>query len=297
VGSNLQQKYYLQDAKESRKTDTTWWDEKLYTSTASSRLKELMEGDPFDNPKPPELIQKMLELWVREESIIMDFFAGSGTAGHAVMKQNADDSINRRFILVQLPESLDPENKDEKTAAEYCDKLGKPRNISEICKERLRRAGKIIKKDNPKFTGDLGFRVFKLDSSNIQSWDPDRDNLVATLEAHAEHLKTERTENDILFELLLKLGLDLTVPIEHKPIAGKIVHSIGAGSLLVCLNTKIATAEVEPLALGIAAWHKKLAPAGETEVVFRDSSFSDDVAKTNLTTILQQYGLENVRSL
>ena len=147
------------------------------------------------------------------------------------------------------------------------------------------------------FAGDLGFRVFKLDSSNILAWDPDRDNLVATLEAHAEHLKTDRSENDILFELLLKLGLDLTVPIEQKTIAGKIVHSIGAGTLLVCLNTKIATAEVEPLALGMAAWHKKLAPAGETEVVFRDSAFVDDVAKTNLTTILQQYGLENVRSL
>ena len=133
--------------------------------------------------------------------------------------------------------------------------------------------------------------------SNIQAWDPDRENLAATLEEHAEHLKTDRSESDILFELLLKLGLDLTVPIEQKTIAGKTVHSIGAGTLLVCLNTKITAAEVEPLALGIAAWHKKLAPAGETEVVFRDSAFADDVAKTNLTTILQQYGLENVRSL
>lgn len=147
------------------------------------------------------------------------------------------------------------------------------------------------------FAGDLGFRVFKLASSNIRAWEPDRENLAQTLEASVEHLKTDRTEADILFELLLKLGLDLTVPIEQKAIGGKTVHSIGAGTLLVCLAPQITAAEVEPLALGIVEWHKQLAPAGETSVVFRDSAFADDVAKTNLTAILQQHGLENVRSL
>ena len=97
--------------------------------------------------------------------------------------------------------------------------------------------------------------------------------------------------------MLLKLGLDLTIPIEQKSIAGKPVHNIGAGTLLVCLAEHIAVAEVEPLALGIVAWHKELSPAGETTIVFRDSAFADDVAKTNLTAILQQHGLENVRSL
>ena len=147
------------------------------------------------------------------------------------------------------------------------------------------------------FAGDLGFRVFKLDFQQHPGVGAEPRNLAATLEEHAEHLKTNRTETDILFELLLKLGLDLTVPIEQKCIAGKTVHSIGAGTLLVCLAEKIAAAEVEPLALGIVAWHKELAPAGDSTVVFRDSAFADDVAKTNLTAILQQYGLENVRSL
>jgi adenine-specific DNA-methyltransferase len=110
-------------------------------------------------------------------------------------------------------------------------------------------------------------------------------------------MKPDRTVQDILFELLLKLGLDLTVPIEEKCIVGKAIHSIGAGTLLVCLDQRIANREVEPLALGIAAWHKELAPAGESQIVFRDSAFADDVAKTNLTAILQQNGLENVRSL
>ena len=175
--------------------------------------------------------------------------------------------------------------------------FGKPSHIAEITKERLRRAGKKIREENPMFAGDLGFRVFKLASSNIRAWEPNRDDLPATLHDSIEHLKTDRTEQDILFELLLKLGLDLTIPIEQKSIAGKAVHNIGAGTLLVCLAEQIAAAEVEPLALGIAAWHKELAPAGETTVVFRDSAFADDVAKTNLTAILQQHGLENVRSL
>lgn len=281
------------------------WD---YESTGTTdegglEIKELF-GDPvFDNPKPTRLIRRILGLTDptahpdARPSIVLDFFAGSGTTGHAVMAQNAADNGDRHYILVQLPEPLDPENKDHKTAAEFCEKLGKPRTIAELTKERIRRAGKKIKEESPMFAGDLGFRAFKLDSSNIRAWEPDRDDLPKTLEESAEHLKTDRSEADILFELLLKLGLDLTVSIEEKNIAGKSVHSIGAGTLMVCLSDKISPKEVEPLALGIIVWHKQLAPAGETSIVFRDSAFTDDVAKSNLTAILQQHGLENVRSL
>jgi adenine-specific DNA-methyltransferase len=197
---------------------------------------------------------------------------------------------------------LDAEDKDQKECAQFCDKLNKPRTIAELTKERLRRAGMKIREENPLFAGDLGFRVFKLASSNIRAWEPDRDKLAETLEASIEHLKTDRTEQDILFELLLKLGLDLCVPIERKKVEGAKkqaheIHSIGGGSLLVCLSPAIPQADVEPLALGLVAWHKELKPAGETTVVFRDSAFADDVAKTNLTAILQQHGLETVRSL
>lgn len=143
----------------------------------------------------------------------------------------------------------------------------------------------------------MGFRVFKLDSSNIRAWEPDRDDLPKSLLDAAEHIKDGRSEQDILYELLLKLGLDLTVPIEAKTIAGKTVHSIGAGVLLVCLAEYIAREEVEALAQGIADWHQALAPAGEVQVVFRDSAFADDVAKTNCAAILQQAGLTHVRSL
>ncbi len=118
-----------------------------------------------------------------------------------------------------------------------------------------------------------------------------------TLEESVDHLRADRTETDILYELLLKLGLDLCVPIEKKKISGQNVHSIGGGVLLACLADKITRNQVEPLAEGIVKWHKALAPAGETTCVFRDSAFADDVAKTNLAAILNQHGLANVRSL
>lgn len=260
------------------------------TQDGTKDIAKLFDQRVFSFPKPVGLIQFLIKITtsIDKTSLILDFFSGSATTAEAVLNLNKEDQGTRRFIMVQLPEIC--EESSDAFKAGY-------KNIAEIGKERVRRVGKKILKANPGSKGDLGFRVFKLDSSNIQAWDPDRDNLAETLEEHAEHLKTNRTENDILFELLLKLGLDLTVPIEQRTIAGKTVHSIGAGTLLVCLSTKIAIAEVEPLALGIVEWHKKLAPAGETEVVFRDSAFTDDVAKTNLTTILQQYGLENVRSL
>ncbi|MHB8894149.1 MAG: site-specific DNA-methyltransferase [Candidatus Geothermincolia bacterium] len=279
-----------------------------WSSTSEAGKAELNEllGNThgFDTVKPTRLIKTILQSITlpNENEMVMDFFGGSGTTGDAVFAQNASDGGNRRFVLVQLPEPLDPQDKDQKTMAEYCDQLRKPRTIAEVTKERLRRSAAKVKTDNPLFTGDLGFRVFKLDSSNIQAWDPDRDDLAGSLEAHVKNLKADRTGQDILFELLLKLGLDLTVPIEKKIINGSTkkghdVHSIGGGVLLVCLSESIARKDVEPLSIGIIAWHKEQAPAGESTIVFRDSAFADDVAKTNITAILHQHGLETVRSL
>lgn len=147
------------------------------------------------------------------------------------------------------------------------------------------------------FSGDMGFRVFRLDKSNIQSWNPDRENLAQSLLDHHEHILEGRTETDIVYELLLKLGLDLCVPIESREVAGKIVGAVGGGVLMLCLAEKISAKEVETVAAGIVSWHKELAPAGDSTVVFRDSAFADDVAKTNMAAILAQNGLENVRSL
>ena len=290
-------KFYLEGR---TKRPSPLWDDIDGNKKATIEVKALLGDKVFSNPKPTALARRLMQIAFGEENrvgIVMDFFAGSGTTGHAVMAQNAAGDSNHRYVLIQLPEKLDSDNGEQQIAYNLCDKLKKPRTIAELTKERLRRAGKKIREENPRFAGDLGFRVFKLASSNIRAWEPDREKLAETLEASIEHLKTDRTEQDILFELLLKLGLDLCVPIETKKIAKHEVHSIGAGTLLACLSEKIPQSTVEPLALGLVAWHKALKPAGETTVVFRDSAFADDVAKTNLAAILNQHGLDTVRSL
>jgi len=251
-------------------------------------LADTLGPKVFSNPKPLKLLKHLLNIAAGDKNaLVLDFFAGSGTTAHALWNLNAADGGQRRFIVVQLPEPTGRED--------YA-------TISQMTKERLRRSAKKVREQNPMFAGDLGFRVLKLASSNFRAWEPDRANLAATLAASVEHLKTDRTEEDILFELLLKLGLDLCVPIERREVEGETkkahrVHSIGGGTLLVCLSPVIPQADVEPLARGLVAWHQKLQPAGEPTVVFRDSAFADDVAKTNLTAILAQHGLDIVRSL
>ncbi len=250
-------------------------------------------------PKPSKLLSKLVQSATRNDksALILDFFAGSGTTAHGVWNLNTQDDGERRVILVQLPEPLDGANDDQKAPADFLAKLRKPQNIAELTKERLRRVARKIHSEIPMYAGDLGFRVFKLYSTNIREWQPKRESIGEELEDSIDHLKTNRTEQDILFELLLKLGLDLCVLIEERAIAGKTVHSVGAGTLIVCLADSISRQEVEPLALGIAKWHSELSPSGETQCVFRDSAFADDVAKTNLTAILEQHGLKTVRSL
>jgi adenine-specific DNA-methyltransferase len=147
------------------------------------------------------------------------------------------------------------------------------------------------------FSGDVGFRAFKLAASNIVTWEPNRDNIDQSLLESVEHLRGDRSEADILYEILLKFGLDLCVPIEKRRIADKDVHAVGGGILIACLAGTVDRSEVEALAQGIVDWHQALAPAGSTTCIFRDSAFADDVTKTNLVTILQQNALDIVRSI
>lgn len=265
---------------------TLWRKEDVGSNrTSKNELRSLFpESESFDTPKPTKLIDRVLRLSTSTKGgdLVLDFFAGSGTTGHATYALNSEDGGDRRFILVQLPEPISS---------------GPFENIAEITKERLRRAGNKIKVGSPMFHGDTGFRVLKLDASNIRAWNPSPDDLESSLLAHQEHILPGRTEADILTELLLKLGLDLCVPIEQQPIAGKTVHSIGGGVLLACLAEHIEREDVEALAQGIIAWYKALAPAGDSTCVLRDSAFADDVAKTNLAAILNQSGIKNVRSL
>jgi adenine-specific DNA-methyltransferase len=319
-------KRFLSEVQQGRVPQTLWtYEEVGHTQEAKKELISIVNfpnsDAVFETPKPTRLIHRMLQLATKSDdsSLVLDFFAGSGSTLHGVMSLNAVDGGNRQCILVQLPEPL-PNSGD-----------GSLTTITEITKERLRHAGKKIREElttdhtestenvqpdlfssvssvpsavenssSPSAVAsgpDLGFRVFKLDSTNIRAWDPNRENLSQTLLNSVEHVKADRTEQDILFELFLKLGLELTVLIEQKTIAGKTVHSVGVGTLFVCLAPEITHKEIEPLAHGIADWRKELAPVGESQVVFRDSAFADDVAKTNITAILAQRGLEKVRSL
>ena len=255
-----------------------------YTQIGTAELARLF-GDQkvFPFPKPAGVVSRFIQYAHPSKSfIVLDFFAGSGSTFEAVLRLNKNDSGRRRFISVQVPE---PTGRDDFAT------------IADITKERVRRVGTELKTEDGLVVGDVGFRAFRLDASNIRAWSPDGDDIEATLLDNVEHLRAGRNEDDILYELLLKLGLDLCVPIEIRGIAGKAVRSVGAGTLIACLAEKIAPDEVETLGLGIADWHAELEPAGETTVVFRDSAFADDVAKTNLTAILEQRGLGNVRSL
>ena len=213
------------------------------------------------------------------------------------MSMNAQNDGNRRYILVQMPEPLDPKGNEQKTATDYLDSISRPRNIAEITKERLRRAAVAITADAPSYSGDLGFRVFKLDSANVKEWDPKRKDIQQALLDHVDNIKEDRSADDLLYEILLKLGFDLCAPAEIRIIGGKRVHAIGGGALISCLDAQIGGAEAEGLAIGISEWLGELENTDDATVVFRDSAFADDVAKTNVTEILRQSGVKNVRSV
>ena len=255
------------------------------TDEAGLEIKSLFNGRAvFDTPKPTKLINRMLGMATtpKSEDLVLDFFAGSSSTAHAVLIKNQEDSGNRRFISVQLPEKID--DVDFK-------------NIAEISMERIRRASQKIRAEHPEYSGDLGFKAFNLASSNIRAWNPDRADLEETLLSHQEHLIEGRTEEDVLYELLLKRGIDLAVPIESRKVSGKNIYSIGYGVLFACLDDSISKVDVENVAQGILKWHEELSPSSDTHVFFRDGAFSDDVSKTNMAAILEQNGINHVRSL
>lgn len=260
-------------------------------SQATRAMKELLGDKVFSFPKPVELIGAALTAGgAVEYDIVLDFFAGSGTTGHAVMAQNAADGGSRRYILVQLPEPLDPANGSQKIAADFCDKLGVHRTIAELTKERLRRAGSKIREEHPAAKVDTGFRVYKLATSNLRPWQPDAEDLEASILDAVDNVLPGRTEEDLLVELLLKTGIDLTLPEEKRTIAGQTVHALGGGTLMVCLGN-IGANDAEALGQGMADWVDALDPV-QTTVYFKDTGLGADgnraATKANLAAILRQ---------
>ena len=275
-------KLYLSDMDNVVPRSVWGYEDVGHTQSATTELKDLFEGNQvFDSPKPVKLLERILELSCPNDGdIVLDFFSGSGTTAHASFSRNATGK-RTRFILVQLPEPI------------VSDQF---KNIAEITRARLVRAGKKLKSDFIN-ESDTGFRVFKLDTSNIRAWNPNSSDLKTSLFDHLEHLEPGRSSDDILYEILLKLGLDLCVPIEKREIAGKQVSSVGAGVLMACLDESIKASEAEALALGMAAWREEQGTVGDTTAVFRDSAFENDIAKSNLAAVLEQHGVKHVRSL
>ena len=243
TANGLQQKYFLKDAQASRKTDTTWWDNAGLTSSATRNLQSLMEGKTFDTPKPVELIKRMLKLFTFEDKnnqpLILDFFAGSSTTAHAVIELNNEDKGNRRFIMVQIDEPIDAVK--QKEALEYCVKHNLNPNIAALSKERIRRAGKKIVGENTDKEGirnlDIGFRVLKIDSTNMKDvyYTPDALKQADMLDL-ASNIKDDRTSEDLLFQVMLDWGLELSLPIERKTVAGKEVFYVAGNSLVACFD-------------------------------------------------------------
>ena len=271
--------------------------------TSTKKFEQLMSRDVFQNPKSDTVIQRLISMVTNDDDIIMDFFSGSGTTAQSIMQLHSE----RKFILVQLPENLDKmidtadsrAKKTLKNAITFLDSIGKPHFITEIGKERIRRAGEKIKEEiesdnvqlkigeEPKSVPDIGFKVFKLDSSNLKKWNPDFANLEVTLDDMINNYVPDRTEEDIVYEFMLKMGLDLSYPIDVADIDGRKVYSIGFGALMMCLDDNITVSVAE----GMVKMYKEQAP--ETwKVVFRDNGFVDDCTKTNVKLTLVQAGLE-----
>lgn len=278
--NGLQQKYYLSQASKSRKTVTTWWDDDFLTSSATKMLINLMGDKTFDNPKNINLIIRCLKMIVKfdKDSLIIDFFSGSATTAHAVMQLNAEDGGKRKFIMVQLPEVC-AEN-SEAYKAGY-------KNICEIGKERIRRAGKKIKEENPLTTQnlDIGFRVLKCDSSNMEDvYFTPKEYMDKQQSLFIDNIKKDRSDEDLLFDAMLKLDTPLSSKIEKISIAGKTVYNVAQGHLMACFDKNVTDEVITAIAKEMPSYF-----------VMRDSSQADDSVAINFEQIFNTYSPQTVR--
>ena len=269
TNGNLYQKTYLNDLKDNVKKISTWWDDVGTTSTGTKLIKNLFPEVPvpiFDHPKPIELIELMIEYCnFNEKDIILDFFSGSGTTANAILDYNSKENKNYRFIMVQIPEPTNPKMEAYKEGY---------KNICEIAKERIRRVGDNIINEYGDNDLDVGFKVFKLDSSNLEKWEPNFNNIQQSL--LIDQIKKDRTNEDLVYEIMLKYGIDLALPIDEE----NNIYSIGFGALIVCLSDTITT-EITNSILEISE------KSTISRVVFKDSSFASDADKTNIKEILK----------
>ena len=280
--------YLYDDNGDTRQTKMTSIIEDIYTQHGSKEIEEILGGPKiFSYPKPSALIKKLLQVGMDKNDLVLDFFSGSATTAHAVMQLNAEDGGNRRFILVQLPEVCD--EKSEAYKAGY-------KNICEIGKERIRRAGKKLTEtkdgqlsmDGEKAPLDIGFKVFKLDTSNMKLWDTTpiadggADELVERMNQMVRRIKPERSDLDMVYEVMLKLGVPLTYPVQQLNINGKPVYEVGEDCLLlICLAEFVEPEDVQAMA--------DYAPA---KMIMSRDCFTSDTAMANAHYILRDRQIE-----
>jgi len=271
------------------KLKSVWVEKELNYQHARQYFKSLFgSSEIFDFPKPPELIRKMLISLDSKDGIILDFFAGSSSTAHAVIDLNKDDGGTRRFIMIQLPESISENSEAYKMGF---------KTIADIGKERIRRVIKNIEKEtnqtlfkNKKM--DLGFKVFKLDKSNFKIWDteqisPDKASLEKQLELHINHIDYKSSQDDILYEILLKAGFELTTKIEKIELAGKAVYSVEGGAMLICLEKELTKELI-----------KAMAEKQPSRVICLDLGFANnDQLKTNAVQIMKSKGVDDFRTV
>ena len=262
----------------------TWWpnSEVGHSQEATQEVKNLFDGHAyFDYPKPVRLLKKIIQIGTHDDSIVLDFFSGSATTAHAMIQLNAEDNGHRKFILVQLPEMTAIDSDAYK--AGY-------KNICEIGKERIRRAGRKIKEDaglTAPADLDIGFRCLRLDSSNMENvyYTPE-ETQQQDLFSLVDNVKPDRTPEDLLFQVMLDLGVLLSSPIEVKEIAGKKVFNVAEGFLLACFDHDVTEETV-----------KAIAQTKPYYAVFRDSSMANDSVATNFDQIFETYSPETVRKV
>ena len=250
------------------------------TEHGSKEIREIFGAQVFSYPKPTSLIRFFIQALCDKDAIVMDFFVGSGTTADAVLQQNAKDGGQRKFLVAQLPEKLDPSNSMQATAANFCQESGFELQIASLSKERIRRAGaKILAGDcHEGWNRDVGFRVLKVDSSNMKDvyYTPDETTQAGLLDA-VDNIKPDRSGEDLLFQVLLDWGVDLTLPIMRETIQGKQVFFVDDNALIACFESGITEALVT-----------ELATRQPLRVVFRDTGFTDDATKINVEQIFRQ---------
>ncbi len=275
---NVYTKTYLRDVIANTTAKPNSLVEGHLNQNSSHELRAL--GIPFSFAKPVSLIRYLCEISrIERDDIVMDFFAGSGTTAHAVMDYNASNDLTLRYVLVQLPETLSADDKNQQEAHAFCEKLGAAPAISEICKERIRRAGKRITEDNAATAPnlDVGFRVLKLDATNLKDvyYTPDSVKQSDLLD-QIENIKEDRTPEDLLFQVLLDWGVDLSLAISEETIEGTTVFFVDENSLAACFDRHINEELV-----------KKLAARKPLRAVFRDSGYGNDSVKINVERIFK----------